>query len=384
MNGRIPATHRRAACALVGSVCILALGLAGCSRSDRRQQRAGDEQGSAGAEQGGIPGAGAAMACSFSPPFTHKNLSIFLIRGPDRVKKDRRILTLEEALKQKKVVVHETEDVDELEVENRSDEEVFINSGDIVKGGKQDRCFGCSVLLPPRSGKVKVGSFCVERGRWSGRGGESMALFSSSTEQIVGNRMKMAAKVDNDQGSVWNGASDIQVRMADNASALLNLNVGSANEVAAGLTFVTATTSPSSLQLTLEHPNVKKMRQEYIDKLADIPEGKGDVIGYAVAINGKVVSADVYASSDLFRRLWPKLLKSSATEAVAEFEKDKTFDGVTADNIRTCMDSAEKGEAYTKTDPSGMNIEVRKADRQVYIRSADANGATFHGSFMLH
>ena len=49
------------------------------------------------------------------------------------------------------------------------------------------------------------------------------------------------------------------------------------------------------------------------------------VIGYAFAINGKVNSADVYASHELFQKLWPKLLESSAVEAFSELQKDKKF-----------------------------------------------------------
>ena len=36
------------------------------------------------------------------------------------------------------------------------------------------------------------------------------------------------------------------------------------------------------------------------------------------AINGKLNNAEIYGSSALFRKLWPKLLKASAVEAVAE------------------------------------------------------------------
>ena len=42
-----------------------------------------------------------------------------------------------------------------------------------------------------------------------------------------------------------------------------------------------------------------------------------DVVGYAVAVNGKVDSVDVFASPKLFGKMKGKLLKASATEAVA-------------------------------------------------------------------
>src|SRR6266436_2633958 len=67
---------------------------------------------------------------AISGPFQHENLTIFLIHGKDRIK-GATILTLQEALEQRKAIVHETGSVNELIVENVSkDVEVFIQSGD--------------------------------------------------------------------------------------------------------------------------------------------------------------------------------------------------------------------------------------------------------------
>src|SRR5688572_10872684 len=74
-----------------------------------------------------------------SGPAAHGNLSVFLIHGADEVGQEN-VLTLQEAMAQGILVVHETSSVNELAVENTSsDRDVFIQSGDIVKGGKQDR-----------------------------------------------------------------------------------------------------------------------------------------------------------------------------------------------------------------------------------------------------
>jgi len=76
-------------------------------------------------------------------------------------------------------------------------------------------------------------------------------------------------------------------------------------------TRVNGADSPSSLQLALENKEVQKTADDYVNGLSGIVNGKTDVIGYVFAINGKVNSADVYASSTLFKKLWPKLLKRS-------------------------------------------------------------------------
>ena len=64
-----------------------------------------------------------------SGPYTHKNLTVFLVHGKDRTTKT--FLTLEEALAQKKVRVYETKDVNELAIRNLSNQDIYVQSGDI-------------------------------------------------------------------------------------------------------------------------------------------------------------------------------------------------------------------------------------------------------------
>jgi hypothetical protein len=62
-------------------------------------------------------------------------------------------------------------------------------TGDIVKGGKQDRVMGYDLLLSVKSGPMPILSFCVEHGRWQQRGGEDATMFSSSMNTTVGNSL---------------------------------------------------------------------------------------------------------------------------------------------------------------------------------------------------
>ncbi len=117
-------------------------------------------------------------------PFTQGNLTVFLIHGQDKIK-GQTFLTLQEALVQKKVIVRETREVNELSIENVSSEEVYVQSGDIVKGGQQDRMLGVDLILPPRSGKIPIAAFCVENGRWSQRGNEEVTKFDSSNNVVA-------------------------------------------------------------------------------------------------------------------------------------------------------------------------------------------------------
>src|SRR6476620_599172 len=104
-----------------------------------------------------------------SGPYTHKNLTVFLVHGKDLLP-GKNSLTLQEALAQKKVRVYETRDVNELAIRNLSNKDVYVQAGDSVRGGGQDRMISAAFIVPPRSGRRPISAFCVESGRCSKRG----------------------------------------------------------------------------------------------------------------------------------------------------------------------------------------------------------------------
>jgi hypothetical protein len=303
---------------------------------------------------------------SISGPYQSGNMAVYLIHGKDKVK-SANIMTLQEALDRKQVTVYETGDVNQLAVENKSDCVVFIQSGDIVKGGRQDRTMQYDMLLQPRSGRVPLPAFCVEHGRWTGRAEEADGTFGSSHYSVSGKAMKAAINgavnampqpMRSDpmagrgsQESVWASVSVQQSRLASGAG-------GS----------VASKESPSSMQLTLEHPRVKEATNQHLQKLSKLIDDQPDAIGYAVAINGKINSADVYVSHDLFKKLWPKLLNSSATEAVADVDKDKSATPAPKPaKVQDFLDNADRAKAKSKiaSKTSGMT-EQESSDGYSY------------------
>ncbi len=285
-------------------------------------------------------------------PYVHDNLSIFLIHGASRP--GRGLLTLEEAVAQHKVIVYETRNVNELAIENVSDEDVFIESGDIVKGGAQDRTLKDDIILPTKSGKINIASFCVEHGRWSARGNESVRTFSAPPQAVAGKKLKMAVKMEGDQRSVWDQVAAAQASIS---SALRS--------------DVRAAPSPTSYAMSMEAPALQKSTEGHLRDLKGIIDGKSDVIGYAFAINGKVNSADVYASHDLFSRLWPKLLRASAVEAVAEYQAGKKVDPADAAAVKTALLDAESGKATEKHSTERTHVIVKETPQNVLFETRD-------------
>lgn len=286
-------------------------------------------------------------------PFTQGNLTVFLIHGKDKIK-GVTFITLQEALVQKKVIVRETRSVNELSIENISSEEVYVQSGDIVKGGQQDRMMAVDLILPPRSGKIPISAFCVENGRWSKRGTEEVTVFNSSANVVAGRDLKLAAKNAESQGEVWKQVTVAQDKLSANTGTRVN---GAA--------------SPTSFQLALENKEVQASADSYVKALNRIVDGKTDVIGYVFAINGKINSADVYASSTLFKKLWPKLLQASAIEAVAELRRGEKFAAPPADAVQGFLNDSPKGTEKQKDVSSRVQLVTRESDDNVFFETRD-------------
>ena len=295
-----------------------------------------------------------------SAPYTHKNLTIYLIHGKDETTKSN-ILTLQEAMQRGILRVYETDEVNELEVENISKQfDVFIQSGDIVKGGKQDRMLAVSIMIVARSGRVKIESFCVESGRWERRGNESSGQFSSSNDRIVSKELKLAANVTRSQTEVWQKVSEAQSK--------LSKNVG--GSVASG-------SSESSLQLSLENGRVATTADEYVRALRGLLDGKSDVIGYAFAVNGELNSADVYVSNALFKKLWPRMLKAAAVEAVAERNPRVAAKApAKPDAVKQFLEGADSGRAEERAVAGGSSIITRDKDDSAVYEARDEKSKT--------
>jgi hypothetical protein len=305
-------------------------------------------------------------AYRISAPYTYKNLTIFLIHGKDSTNK-KNIVTLQEALKMGIFRVYETSEVNELTVENISKtHDVFIQSGDIVKGGKQDRVLAISIIVPARSGRVSIEAFCVESGRWQKREGEDSQQFSSSEERIVSKDLKLAANAARSQQEVWGKVAEAQKKLSENVGG-----------------DVTRNSSGTSLQLALENRKVTATTGEYIRKLSSLVAGKPDVIGYAFAINGEINSADIYVSNHLFAKLWPRMLKAAAIEAVAE----KNGAGVNAPApkpaaIEGFITEAEKGRAKERSTSGKSKVVTRENDGNTMFEARDKSDLVVHRNYV--
>ena len=277
--------------------------------------------------------AGKPLQVTVAGPFTHDNLSVFLLRGPDQIAL-KNYMMLAEAIEKKLFVIHETQAVNELRMENLSaDTDVIILSGDILKGGQQDRIAQFDLVVPPKSGKIPLPAYCVERtaARWMQPINESNGTFKASPGQVVSNSLRLAGRYYQDQGGVWKGVSESQAKLAK------NVNSESRDKA-----------SDSSLALSLKVKEVADAGDKYVKELQPVVGEAKDVVGYAYAINGKVYAADVFGSSELFRKVWPRLIQANAIEAVSDQEKDKKFEPATIAKVEAFLKAADTAKAKSR------------------------------------
>ena len=339
-------------------------------------------------------------ALRISGPYLHRNLSVFLFHGEDSTTDE--FITLREGLESGEVVLSEKGSerrtassdgnsssrsrlereverlayqnlvrgssgaaVNTLMVDNRGDLPVYIQAGDIVKGGRQDRTIGVDIVIVPHSGNVPLAAFCVEQGRWAYRAGVARGgRFSLSTQYISSKPLKLAVRYSKNQQDVWKKVRDVQAALSKSLS-----------------TDIYSAASPSSLQLALENKTLRVNVDAYLVELGALVGKYDDVIGYAFAINGKLNSADVYASSSLFRKLWPKLLESSATEAIAHLNGKEAKEACTIAHITSCLRDAEQGKPVARDLEGGLGSVARESEKS-YLFETRRDGVSLRKNYL--
>jgi len=237
-----------------------------------------------------------------SGPYVHENLAAYLIHS-DKPQDERRFITLQEGLDNKWVTVteKEQESVGELMVENKSDHFLYLQDGDLLKGGKQDRTIYATHIVPPRT-REAAKSFCVEQSRW--REGSTGRAFANPTNlALAPKEIKQAAKFQNDQQAVWANVAGQRGQISANQEYSVNFQTSSFNEAR-------ESEKLKSDVKQLVGPVEADLRRE----LRWYP----DVVGIAVAVNGRVEEINVYANRQLLEKIFPRLLEAYAEQALLQ------------------------------------------------------------------
>ena len=243
-------------------------------------------------------------------------------------------LTLDEALENQMLAITEVDSggrVPTLKVVNKSERMVFLMAGEELVGGKQNRVLNASMMVPAK-GEMSVPVTCVERGRWGYRSRHFSSGATSSHRLLrvmmskqVSSSYKVTGKPSTDQGAVWGEVSRKMGKMGTKSSsdALHDLFQGYARK---------------------------------LDALVgnfSLPE---DSNGAAFVINGKLAGADLFDKPATLKKLWSKLLRSYAVDALED--PGGTSTEVESERIIEWLRSASSAKQHWFDSP-GVGKDVR-------------------------
>lgn len=287
---------------------------------------------------------------------SHGNLAIFPIVAA-RTHDTSDFLTLDEGIRSGDVVVTEVGNmhgmvrsprpnyrppagaqVNTLVLVNNSKRPLILLAGEIVTGGKQDRVVAKDRIIAPESDPVDLSVFCVEHGRWVG----STDKFNTSYGFMAQPSVRKQAMAEKDQQKVW---AEVQTQKAMIARSLASAPGIAAPRAGASGGAVPSTSQTvevdgapatvttlgadalNQIQTTTSYAKVRENPavQDQIKSISD-PVDKGfesvikrlrdqNAVGIVVAVKGKIIWADIFASKELLGKYWPKLLQSYAAEA---------------------------------------------------------------------
>jgi hypothetical protein len=243
-------------------------------------------------------------ALKLAKPITYKNLTIFPLTLNIRQQTD--YATLDQAMKNGWLSIREigNGEVNFVELKNTGNRVVFIMTGEMISGAKQDRMLRDDVLVPPKSGWIRIPVYCVEHGRWV-----SVSPAFKSSGLVVPNELRQRARITEDQSQVWDAIASSQDRL--------------------GIASRTGTAHAN-----YEDEETAMELKEYSRKFADLPKLTKNVVGVVATTGNRIICVDVFANNDLLMKYWNRLLKSYAMDAMHE-----TKSTIRKDDIQELLDA---------------------------------------------
>jgi hypothetical protein len=250
-------------------------------------------------------------------------------------------------------------EVNRLVLVNNSKKPLLLLAGEIVTGGKQDRVIGRDRIVPPESDPVDLSVFCVEPGRWVPTNGKNDF---SAGRGIVGGlvaspSVRGSAMAEKNQQQVWDNVAKSKEAMA--AAPMVATDSSAMSEVS----------STSSYARVMENKDVQKqvdsvaapIERNYESVIHQLRDK--NAVGVVVAVNGEIVWADIFASTQLLQKYWPKLIRSYATEAVITRAKAVQVSTKEAqrflDNVEARREVSEiEPGVYKQTEISGDGFKL--------------------------
>jgi len=300
-------------------------------------------------------------------PIRHGNLTVFPVVAAKSYPTNE-FITLDEGLRSGEVVVteagsvqglvrrpstplrHDGAEVNRLVLVNNSKRPLLLLAGEVVSGGKQDRVIGKDRIVPAESDPIDLSVFCVEHGRWvasSEHFGASEAMYGAAVHGgpmtntpapmaiMVQPSVRAKAMADKNQQEVWDEVS----RQKDALVARVAPTAPAAAKSIGGVTSYAKANENDEVRKYVDSvaQPIEQNYQSLIRQLRD-----RNAVGVVVAVNGRIIWADIFASTDLLSKYWPKLVRSYASEAFVTRAKEMEVTTKQADAFLADMDGRKE------------------------------------------
>lgn len=207
-----------------------------------------------------------------------------LINNPD-------IISLSQAINQGVATISErgsasTENVHWLRINNKSEKSIFISSGEMIGGGRQDRMVMKDTILVPNNRDQYIPVMCVEEGRWADK--EKKFTYNN----FANSHLRKVLDVGKNQVLIWNEI-DNQLQSADiknNTMAYLSRNL-------------------DKKYVDIDEDYFKFFKQKF--KNSD-----STIVGFVCVSGNKIIGSDIFANRSFFYSQLEPLLRGYIDETI--------------------------------------------------------------------
>ncbi|MBS1667776.1 MAG: hypothetical protein JST58_10395 [Bacteroidetes bacterium] len=246
------------------------------------------------------------LAVDYDSAIVYKNLKIIPIRPKNQAfglrYPGRNIISLNDAIKNGIASITErgtasTENVHWLRINNKSDSSIYISSGELISGGRQDRMVMRDTILPPSKRDQYFRVMCVEEERWSDKEKDF------EHRGFANSHLRKVLDINKNQVQIWNEIGS-------------QLELGHVN-------------SKSMAYLSLRDPEPLRKRRrrrdpiiipasdEYFNYfLQKIKKSDTSILGMVCVSGNRILGCDIYAGVNLFNQQLSPLLRGYIDEAL--------------------------------------------------------------------
>jgi hypothetical protein len=255
------------------------------------------------------------VVTSDNPTLSHENLRIYPILASDAFVAANdavaNLKNLKEGMETKGFYVTEKkpfgrfEDegaVNNLTIQNKSQDTIYMMQGDVVRGGNQDRILAQDMIVPPRT-ITNIPVYCVEKGRWQYRQEDikeddqeaehKRKIYAfSGYYNVASSELRKTVRETRDQQSVWNKVGELTSK--NNAK--------------------TSTGTYTGLENSKEFT---ERRDAYLAFFKGKLDEIDNCVGFVAVSGNKVVGCDVFGHPNLLIKQYEALMHGYVTDAVS-------------------------------------------------------------------